>query len=110
MIAKIGLVASTVGFAIFGMVAQVVDPITTGQQIGQMTTAGVLGVVAVASVIGLVMQYKDQRKDREATNAKMFEIIEKNTEAHQESVTKSTAVTGILVEVKDELIRMQGKK
>jgi hypothetical protein len=100
-VSQVGVVTSTVGLAVL---AQMPDPVETGKALGGFTTAEVLGVVAVLSIVAMVMLYRDSRKD----NAKLQKIIEENTAASQRNADTISQNVGILVEVKDAIIKCKG--
>lgn len=101
-ISQIGVITSTVGLA---MLAQMPDPIDAGKTLGGFSTAEVLGVVAVLSIVAMVMLYRDSRKD----NKKLQDIIEANTAASQKNADAIGQNVGILVEVKDAIIKCKGQ-
>lgn len=81
---KLAAVVSTAGV---GVLAQL-DPVTTGQRIGQMTATGILGVVAVSAVVGMVVLYRDQRKENKENQEQLLELV-KNTSAVAEASAKA---------------------
>lgn len=100
-VSKAVAVSSTVGLAVL---AQAPDPIQSGKTLGSFTAAEVLGVVSVVAVIALVLLYRDSRKD----NARLYTVIEENTKACQKTADALDQNMGILVEVKEAIIKCNG--
>ena len=95
---KIGIMLS--GFGIVGL-AQINELIGAGNNLGHLGSLGIMGVVCVACIIGLVRLYKDKSKDQD----RLVTMIEGSTKASTESAEAIKANTGVMVEIKDAIIR-----
>lgn len=99
-IASAAAVLSTAGIA---FLAQASAPVDMGKSLGNFTASEILGVVAVLSIGAVVLLYRDSRKD----NARLYKIIEDNARASQAAVESISHNSGVMVEVKDAILKCQ---
>uniref|UniRef100_A0A6M3JGM7 Uncharacterized protein n=1 Tax=viral metagenome TaxID=1070528 RepID=A0A6M3JGM7_9ZZZZ len=95
---KIGIILS--GFSVVAL-AQIDGILKTGNNFGHLGALGIMGVVCIASIIALVQLYKDRSADQH----KLIEMIEESTKASTQSAEAIKANTGVMVEMKDAIIR-----
>ena len=97
---KLTLTVSLLGLAAVSARAAS-NPVSLGQQIGEMGTAAVLGIVAVVSVLGLVHLYRDKKTSDQNHVDRLYGLIESSTAATKEVAENLRQQQGVLVEVKD---------
>lgn len=106
LICRTALMGSTVGLGVLGAI----DPLGGGAELARLGVSGVLGVVAVASVMGLQKIYRDKQMENQKHDDKLYELIEESARAISATAEKLTQQTGILVEVKDAIVKCKAKE
>lgn len=112
-------VAMTSGFG--ASYLAVLDPMSTGRQMGKMDAASILGIVCCTCLIlmGIVWRAKEREareareaRERDMENARkahddhterLYRVIEENTKTQQATADAYREASKIMVEVKDKV-------
>jgi len=100
-LAEVTLPVSTLGIITLSQV----DIVGQGSTLYKLGVAGLLGVIALASVCAMIYQYKVGQKKDEEHAQKLYELIESSVKANTEQAEVSKQQVGILVEVKDAIMK-----
>ena len=112
MIAKIALVLSTSGLAVLPLadgIPLLKETIDGAGELSRLGVAGILGLVALGSILAMLRQYKDNKAESKEHTDRLYKLIEKSTESATANTEAIKANTGILVEVKTQMIELKRK-
>ena len=101
MIVKTILIGSTLGIGALAQVSIFED----GKKLESLGFAGLLCVVALACVYAMVSMYRDYQKKEEKSSEKLYALIVSSVESNTKHNKIQEEQVGILVEVKDAIIR-----